>query len=492
MSTVGPDRIIPCNNYTTVDADGCVKLRIDPKDNLEPIAFPTHIKKCCQEGGDRVALAVKREGKWVKWTYNQYYVDIRTAAKAFIKLGLEPFHSVAIYGFNSPEWFISALGGIYCGGFSCGLYPTNSASMNKFIMQDSSANILVCEDAAAVDKMWEIVEEVETLKKVIQFSGEPKRPGVLSWKEFMNEGKEETDKELEHRLRNMAVNQCAVLIYTSGTTGNPKGVMLSHDNILYITRAAVICYKLEEFCEVFLSFLPLSHIAAFMFDMMAPLTIKATTYFADKMALKGTLLEYLKEVRPTHFLGVPRVWEKIMEGMLAKGKDIKGLKKKISVACKQAGIDHHLNHKTGIMYKVGKKVVYSKVREALGLDRTKNFYTGAAPLSPETFKYFLSLDIHILEIYGMSETSGLHIGTTPGMISMGTVGKPSYLNQIKLANVNESGEGEMCMRGRNIMMGYLHREDKTNEDIDEDGYLHSGDLAFVDDNGIVSITGKNL
>jgi long-chain-fatty-acid--CoA ligase ACSBG len=189
----------------------------------------------------------------------------------------------------------------------------------------------------------------------------------------------------------------------------------------------------------------------------------------------------------------------IHAGMVAKGRDLKGLRKKVSVACKQAGLDYHLRQKETMMYGVGKKVIYKKVKKALGLDRCIGFYSGAAAISLETLEYFVSLDIIIRQGFGMSETSGPHTfnmdptSTVKGgsggqrMLSVGTTMRGL---KTRLHNIQEDGNGEIIMWGRNIMMGYLNREDKTNEEIDEDGFLHSGDLASMDKDGYVHITGR--
>jgi long-chain-fatty-acid--CoA ligase ACSBG len=238
-------------------------------------------------------------------------------AKGFIKLGLKPFHAVAISGFNGPEWNISALGAMFAGGFSCGLYPTNNAETNKHIMSDSETNSLVVEDDATLKKMLQVSEDIPSLVKIIQYSGKPSHPGVVSWKELMDLGSsdksEDAETDLNERIANMYVNQCCVLIYTSGTTGNPKGVMLSHDNILFTCQTGMSMMPWKH--EHIISYLPLSHIAALMVDVFFAINSNSTVYFADKMALKGSLLDTLQEIRPTIFFGVPRVWEKIQEGM---------------------------------------------------------------------------------------------------------------------------------------------------------------------------------
>ena len=182
-----------------------------------------------------------------------------------------------------------------------------------------------------------------------------------------------------------------------------------------------------------------------MVDIWVPLLRQNAVYFADKNALKGTLLQSLNEIRPTYFFGVPRVWEKIMEGMQAKGKLVKGIKRKIAVACKQAALEHHLEGTNPIMYNVGKKLIYNKVREALGLGRCRYFLTAAAPISEDVLKYFLSLDIVLLDGYGMSETCGGHTMSqhlsTPQKYKRGSVGVMLPGLQIKLDQKDYSGQG---------------------------------------------------
>ena len=270
------------------------------------------------------------------------------------------------------------------------------------------------------------------------------------------------------------------------------GVMLSHDNLYYAAMTAIQLLQLRKKNEVMVSYLPLSHIAGNIVDIWAAVLNLHTIVFADKLMMKdGKVLgETLREARPTIFLGVPRIWEKIMEGMQNKGKDTKGLKKKLVGACKTAGVDHNLNSKKTIMYTVGQKVIYPKVLEALGLDRCRLFLSGAAPITPETLKYFLGFDIIIHEGYGMSETTGCHCVMLGDEPKLGCVGRTITGSETKVINTDAHGNGEICMRGRNIMMGYLNREDKTREDIDDEGWVHSGDIGTIDSNGYVRISGK--
>ena len=267
--------------------------------------------------------------------------------------------------------------------------------------------------------------------------------------------------------------------------------MLSHDNIYWECMTAIKISQSRKKEEVFVSYLPLSHIAGQFQDVWVALLSLSTVVFADHNALKGSLIDTLKDARPTIFVGVPRVWEKMKEGMQDKGRAVGGLKKMVADACKKAGLDFHLNDNSSLMYTVGKKAIYPKVTEALGLDRTKMFLSGAAPLGEETLKYFMSLDIVIQEAYGMSETTGIHTGMV-GKPKIDSVGQAVPGAELKIIGQDSKGEGEICMRGRNTMMGYLNREDKTKEDVDAEGWIHSGDVGSIDADGYLFITGNPL
>ena len=271
-----------------------------------------------------------------------------------------------------------------------------------------------------------------------------------------------------------------------------EGVMLSHDNLFYTAMAAIQQLHLRKREEVMVSYLPLSHIAGNIIDIWAAVLNLHTIVFADKMMLKdGKILgETLRDARPTVFFGVPRIWEKIMEGMQTKGRDTKGLKKKLVGACKSAGVDYNLNSKATLMYNVGQKFIYPKVLDALGLDRCRIFASGAAPITPETLRYFLGFNIIIHEAYGMSETTGCHCMMSGNEPKPGWVGKTIAASETKMLDPDAQGNGEICMRGRNIMMGYINREDKTREDIDSEGWLHSGDVGFIDYHGNIRISGN--
>lgn len=504
--TTGPDRLLPATEYTTSDPAVPVKVWMPesdccPEDVRRPVSVPTLLTRTAQKVGDLTAMCVKRGGVWVKWTYSNYLQDVRTVAKAFIKLGLSPGNGVGIIGFNSPEWFFADLGCVFAGGLATGIYPTNSADACQYVLANCRANLVVVEDNKQLSKILAIRANLPNLLHIIQYTGEPTEAGVLSWSQLLDIGKGEKEVELDNRLEKLSPNLCCHLVYTSGTTGPPKGVMLSHDNLTFTARTLVEHYKLKWGDERLVSYLPLSHVAANIMDIFMVTMCAGTIYFGNKDALKGTLISTLKEAKPTIFFGVPRVWEKVREKMLEVGKAQTGIKKAVGIWAKKTGLDHNKAKLTGkksakMSYKLADKIVFSKIKEELGFSQTHSFFSAAAPVSNEVLDYFLSLDIRIWEIYGMSEISGPQTGNDNMNYRPGTIGKDLAGFHTKLDR-NTAGVldicpdgGELCMRGRNVFMGYLGNPEKTREVFDGDGWHHSGDVGRQDQDGFFTVTGR--
>lgn len=273
--------------------------------------------------------------------------------------------------------------------------------------------------------------------------------------------------------------------------------MMSHDNLTFTARIADKYLGVSEE-DSFITYLPLSHSAAQMIDVWMPMSAKASVYFADRNALKGSLVNTLKEVRPTFFFGVPRIYEKIQEKMVEIGKSSGGLKRVVADWAKRTGLSHNLKAieggqaagSGGYSYPLAKKLVFSKVKENLGFDRMRILGVGAAPMARETFEYFLSLDIPLYECYGMSETSGPQTGNRPGQHRLGSIGPSLDGVLTKISEPDPDGNGEVLMTGRNIMMGYLFSPEKTREAIDEEGWLHSGDIGAEMADSYFKITGR--
>ncbi|QQP57229.1 AcylCoA synthetase bubblegum family member 2, partial [Caligus rogercresseyi] len=284
------ERIMDANGYVVSRPNGAVLMRRNKKD-IEPLSVPSFVKHHCLLGGNQLAMAVKRNGDWMRWTYNQYYMEIRLTAKGFIRLGLEPHHTVCIYGFNCPEWHIADLGAIFAGGFATGLYPTNSGPTNEYLMNNSRCQILVVENNATLRKVKGILSRVTTIKKVVVIEEEGFTPeeGTILWKDLLK--------------MDYGWYICEPVLLP-----DLYGVMLSHDNITFTASALVEKHDWKKEVVV-VSYLPLSHIAANMLDIFVVMRCRGQVFFADKSALKGSLVDSLREVQPTLFFGVPRIYE---------------------------------------------------------------------------------------------------------------------------------------------------------------------------------------
>ncbi|ETE65879.1 Long-chain-fatty-acid--CoA ligase ACSBG1, partial [Ophiophagus hannah] len=407
----------------TTTADGQVKLRRDPTCSQAPITIHQMFLESLEKYKSLNALASKKEGKWEKITFSEYYRLSWKAAKSFLKLGLERFHSVAILGFNSAEWFISAVGAVFAGGIVSGIYTTSSPEACHYIAHDCRANIVVVENQKQLDKIMQVrnlLLEFTPLFENVSLTLMFLVYVVIFMDEFMELGNEIPDGQLDAIINSQEANQCCVLIYTSGTTGKPKGVMLSHDNITWTSAHASRAGDVqpaEVQQEKIVSYLPLSHIAGQMCDLWTGIKWGEEVYFAQPDALKGGLVEVLREALPTSQMGVPRVWEKMME--------------KIKEASSQTGL-----------------------------------------LKRKMLSWAMSATLE----------QNLSCSNSCGKVVPGC--------HVKIVNEDEDSHGEICFWGRNVFMGYLNMEDKTREVIDQDGWLHSGDLGKMDQDGFVYVTGR--
>ena len=352
-----------------------------------------------------------------------------------------------------------------------------------------------------MEKILKIRHQLPYLKAIIQIhsdlaEGLNKSDGYWRFEDLERMEIDETVSfEFETRLNNVAANECCCIVYTSGTVGNPKGVMLSHDNILWSTFCGITKFeKIEVGNETIVSYLPMSHTAAQLLDVFGCILLAGTVYLADRDAMKGTLFNTILEAKPTIFFTVPRLFEKIHEKMLDVGAQSGILKKSLGQWAKSVSLQHHMNKMSGkptnsLQYRIASKFILSKVKEALGFQRCHCFITGSATLGEVTKKYFLSLDLVIIEGYGMSESS-IHTMTPPELPSFKTCGKKLPGTKTKIINLNEDGHGEICMKGRHVFMGYINEKEKTEEAIDDERWLHSGDLGYIDENGFVYVTGR--
>lgn len=445
------------------------------------------MKSTAEKNRNRVALKTKIGGEWKEMTWGEYYDQVKITARAFIALGLEKGKAISILGNNCPQWFISDLAAIFAGAVPGGIYTTSSPEQCKYIAGHSEANIAVVENAEQLAKFKEIRNELPNLKAIVLMNGSDPDETVYSWAELSKIAQKVPEDQLNERIKAQKPDDCCTLIYTSGTTGNPKGVMISHDNIVW-TAGQVIDMINGGPDDVIISYLPLSHIAEQVVSLHGPYLMGGTVWFAESIDKLG---DNLPEVHPTLLVGVPRVWEKIQGKMMAAGAQNPPLKKKIAAWARKKGLAGGYAMQEGkplpFLHGLANKLVFSKVREKLGLERCRLFISTAAPISVDTLEFFLSLNIPITEVYGMSECTG------PGTVSLpepfkfrtGWAGPTVPGTELAIAE-----DGEVLMRGRHVFKGYFKNEDATKETIDPEGWLHSGDVGIIDAKGFLKITDR--
>lgn len=452
------------------------------------------IPACVQQHGiDRPkspAYFVKKGGDWVATNWETYASEIKAAAKSMIALGLEAGGTVAILGFNRPEWTIFDIACMTAGGAPAGIYTTNSPEEVHYIVHHAESRLLLVENEDQWKKVDQVRAELPALHKVVMMKGAAKIDDelVLSWDEFMAAGENIEDGVVEERMAGLEPDALATFIYTSGTTGPPKGVMLTHENLSWTGQTAVDMTGIGP-GDCALSYLPLSHIAEQMFTIHGPARSGYSVYFAESI---DKVPDNLKEVQPTVFFGVPRIWEKFHAGITGKLAEASGFKAALVRWAMGVGRDVSALKMKGkeptgllsIQYKIADKAIFAKLKPAVGLGRAKICVSGAAPIGREVLDFFASLDILVSEVYGQSEGCGPTSFNLPGDIRMGSVGKPIPGAEVKIAD-----DGEILLKGKNVFKGYYKDEDATNETL-IDGWLHSGDLGRIDADGFLHITGR--
>ena len=457
------------------------------------MAFDSIPLRAQQHGRQRPsapAYKVRSGGTWQPVSWRDYADDIRRAGRALIALGLEPGATVGIIGFNRPEWTTFHLAAMSIGSVPVGIYTTSAPGEVQYIADHAEAAIVLVEDADQWHKLVQERTRLPRLRHVIMMRGAPRieDPLVMSWDAFMARAEGVADAAFEQRLTAIEPEQPGTLIYTSGTTGPPKGVMLTHANLAWTAGVAAQITDVRA-DDVLLSYLPLSHIAEQMFTIHAAVTVGYTVSFAESIE---AMLDNLKEVQPDAFFGVPRVWEKFHAGIAAKLSAATGTKRALvdwamrvgrrAAAARCRG--QQPGGLLGLQHRLADRLIYSKLKPAIGLGRARICLSGAAPIAPDVLEFFAGLDLLVHEVYGQSEGSGPTSFNLPGRTMIGSVGQPVPGVEVRIAP-----DGEILVRGPNVFPGYYKDTAATAETL-VDGWLHSGDLGRLDAEGFLHITGR--
>jgi long-chain-fatty-acid--CoA ligase ACSBG len=458
--------------YITEPTERCPRW---PAGATDVQTVPEAFAKCATNNAAKNALMFKANKEAAEWTpvlWSEYHANVIACGKAMMANGVEAADAVNILAFNSPEWFYAVMGVIHIAGIGAGIYGSNNPEGVRFVAAHSKAKIIFVDSKAQLDKVLSVRSELPNLKLVVMWpdnlTADPVPAGltgVSSWADFIATGAEVDDVAFATRVASCDAAKPCFLSYTSGTTGNPKAVMHSHDTMLHASaniwnRVNSTLTEKMTADERELSYLPLSHVAGSipMFSQLLLDDFKTVTYFAFPDALKGSLGATLKEVKPSIFIGVPRVWEKFHAAL--------------GPACGPGG---PLN---------GKPSVYAQT--ALGLEKCKMCIVGAAPVANETMAFFDTIDKPIYEIYGMTENFALSHTNVAGERKIGSVGKITPDGEAKLFGET----AEICTRSRSTMLGYMYNKEKTEEAIDSEGWLHTGDIGKIDDEGFYTIIGR--
>ncbi len=446
--------------------------------------------------GPKVALRQKVLGIWQETTWAQAGAESRAIAMALAAEGIEPGEVGSILSNTRREWCFADYGVMLAGGVTSGIYPTDASAQCEYLLDDSASRVVFVEDDEQLDKVLEVRARLPKLSRIIVFDMDGLErlddAMVLSLAAFQARGRvydAAHPGEFERRLASRRPDDLAILVYTSGTTGKPKGAMISHRNV---------CHVIENFPPALdqgegddkMAFLPLCHVAERLLGQFVSLESGSRLNYVEN---PETVPENIREIAPTVFVAVPRIWEKLHSAIMIRLHEATPLQRRAfafahGLGDRVAGLrlaGEPVPAGLSLAAALARRLLLGNVRRALGVDRMRWALCGAAPISPALIRWYHALGVPMYEGYGMTETTAGGTVNLPGAIRLGTVGRAQPFNEVRIG-----AGGEILIRGANVFLGYLHQPDKTAETIDADGWLHTGDVGEIDADGFVCITDR--
>jgi long-chain acyl-CoA synthetase len=457
--------------------------------------LPTLFRHVVAERGDAVAMREKDLGIWRAVTWRQYGERARRAGLGLVALGLKPRDVVSVIADNCPEWLYTDMGTLSVGGVTNGIYTTDSPRQVEYIVNDSGTRFFFAGNEEQLDKILEVRARCPSLVKIVVYDTEGlhgfKDEQVMTFDELLDLGGRYDAEHPDAWERMVEIAQpenLATLVYTSGTTGAPKGAMLSHRNILFQLGYADFIADPRPGDQQ-LSFLPLSHVAERTFTVFYPLRTGTTVNFAESI---DTVPDNLREVAPAVFFAVPRIWEKFYSVVALRMREataIGALAYRWALGVGMRMAEGRIGGRRPtlglrLLYRLADFLVLDNLKRSMGLHRVRGAATGAAPIAPELIKWYMALGLDLREVYGQTENCGLATAMPPARIKLGTVGVARPDTALRL-----SPQGEILLKGPHVFMGYYKNAERTAQTI-VDGWLHTGDVGTMDDDGFVTITDR--
>jgi long-chain acyl-CoA synthetase len=464
----------------------------------------SRVRDSAAEVPDQVAMREKDLGIWREVTWSEYWETAEAVAHALIALGVVEGDRVAIHSENRREWLFTDIGTVAARAVTVGLYPTNPTAEVQYLLADSGAKVLVAEDQEQVDKALAVADTLPDLQRIVYVEPRGIRhryddERLLSWEDFLALGRAHREQEPDAVARRMAEatsDDVMTLVYTSGTTGPPKGVMLTVANVEFSISVLVDGGGFSDppptSSDITLSYLPLCHVAERVFTVWFNSCSRVQVNFAESI---DTVQQNLREVQPTILFGVPRIWEKMLAGVVIRMANASALKRwnyqiwsrvaeRIGNTLVATGGEH--TPTTRVLSALGHVFLFRALQDRLGLKHVRYAVSGAAPIAPDVLRYFMGIGVPMFEAYGMTENSAVATSNHPGRIKLGTVGEPQPGVELRI----DEETGEILTRHKGVFKGYWNKPEATAQVLEPDGWLHTGDVGEWVDGTHVRITDR--